>query len=191
MACTPEMRRTELRLGFLNSVVVGTIYVAATLTTGYAGLDQKIAVPVITFVTNLLSYVSDILLSKMCFEKWDEVGKVVILTFSKADASQKFRWLLRSFGSMMFVRNVVLSLLDALLVGKLSEMSRKALDEEKILSGPKYAWVRNAFVTLAISVLTFNVIMNSLRFSWVYEIEPDISVTTIVAFWLVYMITHS
>ena len=172
-------------------MIVGTIYICALVLSGVAGADPKITVPVFTFLTNILAYTTDILSSKICFEKWDSSGQIMLLHYSKSDMVCKFRWLLRSFVSMMFVRNVALALLDALIVGKLSEMARKKLDEAGILVDKKYLWVRNAAVPLFITLVTFNLIMNSLRFAWVYEIEPDVGVTAIVGFWLIYMLTHS
>lgn len=191
MSCTPELRKTELRFGLYNSMVVGTIYVSAILIAGLSGADPKITVPVFTFVSNILAYTTDILASKICFEKWDDSGQIMLLNYSRSDMECKFRWLLRSFVSLMFVRNVALSLLDALIVGKLSEMARKKLDDAGILTGENYLWIRNAAVPLFINLVTFNLVMNSLRFAWVYEIEPDVGITVIVGFWLIYMLTHS
>ena len=182
MSCTPELRNTELRYILYNSMIVGSVYVTTVVVSGLVGADPKLTVPLFTFLTNILAYATDILPSKICFEKWDEPGKIMILIFSRSDMGCKFRWLLRSFVSLMFVRNVALSLLDALVVGKLSEMARKKLDDAGIMTGEKYLWIKNAAVPMFINIVTFNLIMNSLRFAWVYEIEPDIGITMIVGF---------
>lgn len=189
MSCTPELKRAELRLGFVTSIFVGIVYAGTIATASYTGLNQKIAIPVVTFVMNMLGYGTDILIAKRCFNDWDDPSSVSILHFSREDFAERWRWFLRSFVSMMFIRNIVLSLLDALLVAKLSELTTTKLDEVDFMTDQKR--VRNILVPLFVSLVTFNLFVNALRFAWVYQIDPDIGLTTLIMFWLVFVIFMS
>ena len=75
-----------------------------------------------------------------------------------------------------------MSLLDALVVGTLTEMVTERLDRRGVWSAKK--WLRDPLIALFIGMITFNLYVNVLRFAWVYSNDPNISITVIVSMWL-------
>ena len=182
MSCTPEIQKAELRWGFLTSLVSGGLNAAVLFYAGFKGWDPQVSYPVIMFTVGLLGHALDILVAKRCFGGWRDPSKVRILGYSSRDFARRLAWYGRSLVSMSFVRHLMVALLDALVVGKLTEITTDRLDRGKVWTSHK--WIRDPLVATFIGLITFNLYVNVLRFAWVYQNDPNISVTVIVSMWL-------
>lgn len=182
MSCTPELRKLELRLGFMTSVASGGLNAGLLFYAGVKDWDPKVWFPVIIFCVGLLGHALDILLAKRCFGTWTTPSRNVILGFTPSDVGKRVVWYLRSLVSMSFVRHLMLALLDALVVGKLTEITSERMDRAGFKVASK---LRDPLIAVFIGLITFNLYVNVLRFAWVYETEPDLSITVIVSMWLV------
>lgn len=183
MSCTPSLQKKELRWGFLTSILSGGTNAAALFYAGYKGWDPKVSYPLIMFVVGLFGHALDILIAKRCFGDWRNPGQVNILGYTAADFARRVAWYARSLVSMSFVRHLMLAMLDALVVGKLTEIATEKLDAHRAWVDQK--WIRDPLVATFIGLITFNLYVNVLRFAWVYNSDPNLSITVIVSMWLV------
>lgn len=189
MSCTPELSKTELRLGLATSVVTGMVNAGLQVSASHAGLDPRVAVPVTLFSLGLVGHALDILLAKRCFPVWSGSGEVEVLGLGPRDFGRRAAWYGRSLLSMSFARYLLLSLLDTLVVSRLSQVATRKLDEYGLLVGQRV--YRDPLVVLMIGLITFNLYVNVLRFAWVYESSPNLSLTVILSLWMVYMLVDS
>lgn len=189
MSCTPQLRKKELRWGFLTSIASGGINAGSLFYASSRGWDTRTAFPVIIFCVGLIGHAMDILIAKRCFSGWKDPDKVEIYGYGPYDWGRRAAWYGRSLVSMSFVRHLMIALLDALVVGKLTEISTSKLDESGGLS-----WIskklRDPLVATFIGLITFNLYVNVLRFAWVYQSDPDVIITIMVSVWLVFVVYY-
>lgn len=187
MSCTPEIRKKELRAGFLTSMAMGSVMSATLFYASHRGWNTDVAYPVIMFTTNVIGFALDILVAKRCFNSWSDPKTVEIYGYRGADWGRRAAWYGRSVLSMSFVRNLMLSLLDVLVISNLSKIAVHKLRGTWLAERvPKK--VLDPVVTILMGLLTFNLFVNALRFSWAYQSEPDTLVTVVLAMWLVFVL---
>lgn len=190
MSCTPQLRKQELRWGFLTSLFSGGINTGALFYASNRGWDPKTTFPLIMFTVGLIGHAMDIIIAKRCFHSWSNSNVVEKYGYSPPDLRKRVLWYGKSLISMSFVRHLMVALLDALVVGKLTEIASKKLDgrvkTEKRVSNK---W-RDPLIATFIGLITFNLYVNVLRFSWVYQTDPDILVTVAVSMWLVFVMYY-
>lgn len=188
MSCTPQIRKSELQWGVLTSLLSGGLNAAILFYASFQEWDTRVAYPTIMFSVGLLGHALDVIFAKRCFGEWGNPAKVNILGYTSADFGSRVAWYLRSLVSMSFVRHLMVALLDALVVGKLTEIATARLDRGNLYTKQKR--IRDPLVATFIGLITFNLYVNVLRFAWVYQNDPNISITVIVSMWLLGVIYY-
>ena len=118
---------------------------------------------------NLLGYSLDILFAKRCFEKEE-----IPITYLK----YRFLWWLKSFTTPVFMKFFVVVIIDLILFTILLRTSLKTLDEK----GIKFRF-RDAIVAAVISIVTFVLYVNFLRFKWAYVMNTNPVIDMVILAW--------
>ena len=171
----------------MTSIASGGLTAALLFLAGYRGWGKQ-AFPLISFSVGLLGHASDILIAKRCFSDWRDPGKVSILGFSARHWGKRVAWYLRSLASMSFARHLMVSAVDSLVVGRLTTIACRHLDRAEVMT--KRKWLRDPLVAVFVGLVTFNLYVNVLRFSWVYQSDPNVAITVLMTMWLIGVIYY-
>lgn len=161
-------------LGTVVSVVVGLLSSLLTeaLQRANASLETAVFTSIVT--GNVIGYIGDIMFAKCQFG--DEV-------YAFGAWRQKLVWLLRSFMSQEFVRFLLTVVIDILFSVTVTSLAVDALDRW----GVRFS-MRNSLVAGTVSVLTFLLFVNHLRFSYAYADDVPFSHDLIVYAWVSVMV---
>eukprot|EP00873_Tetraselmis_striata_P033806 jgi/Tetstr1/454070/TSEL_040989.t1 len=187
MSCTPQIRKLELTLGAVTSGVSGGLTAGLLFYGQHKGWDPDVSRPVTMFSMSVLAYALDVLFAKRCFQLWSNPDHVSVRGYGAADWGHRVLWFLRSLVSMVFVRHLALSLVDSLVISNVTEIASAKLDEMRLLLQNKW---RDVAVTGIVSVITFNMYVNVIRFSWVYSTAPNITITILLSMWLLFVLYY-
>ena len=161
-----NMSSEELSRGFITSGA-----------SGIAAFALIFILPVFGFSVHAASAISNVLMSF--------VGFLLDVTFAKdfkdkdVTLLDKLAWFARSLIGYPFLRVVVLTAIDGLVVWILMHYLLPVLDKRKI----KFAG-RDAFIAAGLTALNFVLFVNPMRFQWAYvpAEQPTPAVNITVAF---------
>ena len=111
-------------------------------------------------IGNILSYSFDIIFAKQIFNK--EIVKY-------RDFGYRFTYLINSYMSRKFLKFVITVIIDVILIETIYNEVIKYLDKYEI----KFVY-RDSIIAGSISIGTFLLFINSLRFNWAYADEENI-----------------
>jgi hypothetical protein len=168
--------------GLLASIGSGTISSSLNyiLTTAF-----KMNIHTSTFISmyligNLLTYCFDILFAKEHF--YDSVLKKNI-AYEFGAFSKKFSWLIKSFSDKYFLRFFVTVMIDSIIGLAILKWVIRTLDDNFILTNKKYIKYRNIVVAILVSVFTFILYLNALRFNWAYSNDNNPIMNLLILIW--------
>lgn len=127
---------------------------------------------------NVAGYVFDIMFAKERFVVGGAVAPLPYTAFSK-----RFRWLIRSFAQRQFFRYLVTVIIDSLVLLALLQYTLGELDKR----GVNFPY-RNVVVAASISVFTFFLYNNILRFDWAYSDNENPVMNVVVIMWVTLVI---
>lgn len=119
---------------------------------------------------NLLTYFLDIMIAKRDF------GGVSV---PYDDLSTRYAWLLRSFAGPPFHKFIVAAIIELVIV--YASLAKAIIFCDK--HGIKF-WMRDAALAGAIAGLSFLLVMNILRFNWVFNETESITLNIVVLAWM-------
>lgn len=170
-----EVFNEEKARGMACSTVSGCI--AGGLTVAGVKLGMKTTTSAVVFlyiVGNIMTYAADIMFAKRSFLQDGRIVRLPYDAFHKRSA-----YLLRSFVGRKFVKFGVTVLLDTLIGLALLRAATRFMDENDFLVHFKY---RDAITAILITIFTFMLYLNILRFDWAYsDVEnPMLNVTVLM-----------
>lgn len=144
---------------------------------------------------SVFGYTMDILFAKsnFCIPQGYNGKKPYQGHVSYIDFAARGMWLLRSFINKHFFRFVITVIIDTLIGLSLLHALTKYADDNNILTDFQY---RNMFIAAAVSITTFFLFTNVLRFDWAYSDVESPLMDVVVLMWvaiviLVYAVTYS
>jgi len=152
----------------------------------YLGMDPTLSSLLFVYVLgNSVAYTGDIMFAKERFlpntkrkKKEEEEDAPHEEKKIPYDAYlERFMWLLRSFADKYFYRFIVTVVVDTLVGIALIRASIDFLDEHEVLTDFKW---RDMFVTGLVSVITFFLYTNVLRFDWAYRSYTDVTTDMVI-----------
>lgn len=175
--------------GFFTSVASATIAGGLNVLGTYMGLDPTLSVLVSVYLLgNAVAYVGDIMFAKEKFANLD--GRSSSSPSERVipyDAyMQRLTWLLKSFTDRYFYRFVITVVLDTLVGISIIRASIDFLDDHDVLT--EFMW-RDLFVTGLVSVFTFFLYTNVLRFDWAYRSDTDLTMDMVVLVGMIVVMT--
>jgi hypothetical protein len=131
---------------------------------------------------NILTYTLDILFAKRSFRVRHYQGRPNYEgPIPYGDLATRGAWLLRSFISKQFYRYVITIIIDIFITIVVLRYAIAELDRRKILTDFKY---RNVIVAALISIVSFFLYVNVLRFDWAYADDDQPVFNIIVMMWV-------
>ncbi|AUF82160.1 hypothetical protein TetV_068 [Tetraselmis virus 1] len=186
MSCSSKNQTKELAGGLAFSGIVGVFFGTVVYLAEKFHPGKKWIQPLLNVIASLISYFLDIVFAKVCFQIFSS-GKVEIYSFTKEGLIKRFLWFIRSIPTFNFFRYVIIAILDAIVVRKLTTRIEKLADNHNVMTSHKP--IRNTIVTVFISFLTFNLYVNILRFQWAYvESTDNLIITILLMLWLSFML---
>ncbi len=168
--------------GILASTGSGTIasILNYVLTTAF-----KMNIHTSTFISmylvgNFLTYCFDILFAKEKF--YDSVLKKNI-AYEFGAFRKKFVWLIKSFSDKYFLRFFITVMIDSIIGLAILKWVIRTLDDNFILTNKKYIKTRNVVVAILVSVFTFMLYLNALRFNWAYSSDDNPIMNLLILIW--------
>ena len=161
---------TSLSAGFIANILV-------MLGEKKWGMDVATSAAVFGLgVGNVIGYIADIMFAKENF-----LIKGVLHQYGLGQLALKFKWLLNSFISKTFFRFWIIVFIDMILTLTLVDYLAKYMDENKWFTKVKY---RNSLIVFFISITTFLLYVNPLRFNWAYNIDENPMMNIMILMWL-------
>ena len=161
---------TSLSAGFIANILV-------MLGEKKWGMDVATSAAVFGLgVGNIIGYIADIMFAKENF-----LIKGVLHQYGLGQLALKFKWLLNSFISKTFFRFWIIVFIDMILTLTLVDYLAKYMDENKWFTKVKY---RNSLIVFFISITTFLLYVNPLRFNWAYNINENPMMNIMILMWL-------
>jgi hypothetical protein len=124
---------------------------------------------------NLLVYVLDILFAKEIIN-----GERV----SYLDAGTRLRWMLKSFFKSTFLKYIITILIDSIILVEMLDFGIFVCEK----NGIRFKF-RNEIIAGLISIVTFILWVNALRFNWAYAETENATLNIIIIAWLGISIT--
>jgi len=169
------LRGEKLR-GFVTSIVSASVAGGFKVIGTNLGMDPTLSSLLFVYLLgNSVAYVGDIMFAKERFGPKDGGGKETHIPYSAY--MQRFMWLLHSFTDKYFYRFVVTVVVDTLVGIALIRASIDFLDDHEVLTDFKW---RDLFVTGLVSVITFFLYTNVLRFDWAYRSDTDVTTDMVI-----------
>ena len=119
---------------------------------------------------SFVGYILDILFAKSSFS-----GRAV----PYSDLATRTRWLVKSFISSPFMKYVVTVIIDTLIMVELLKTILDFLDAKEI----RFKF-RNEVCAAVVSVLTFILYVNAMRFNWAYVDSENVLINVLMLAWL-------
>ena len=186
--CTLADRRKEESWGALTSVVTGAVSYIILYVGTRSGLDVISSNAISVVLGNLISYCTDILLAKRCFQDHDSHAEI---TLPMTAFKQKALWMMRGIITYGFVRFVVTVVIELLVTTVLIDYTRRTLDAKGVWnSTPKQKLWRDIGIAVVVSLIAFNVFSNRLRFSWAYRPDVPFIMDIVVYAWLTLLLVN-
>nr|WRJ69598.1 hypothetical protein TetV2_00149 [Oceanusvirus sp.] len=181
-SCDASLKTKEMFHGVIVSGVSGVGYAAFVWVGEKLSKDPRWVTPTASVLFNVIGYIFDILIAKKCYVD-HSTGVLKILRYDTKGWIDRLKWLIRSFATLTFVKYCLLTVLDTLMVTKLLERAKRIMNDNDVLT--KHKAIRNAAASVLISLITFNLYVNILRFRWAYSAGPDdLVITVILVMWM-------
>ena len=178
MACTPGSEREKF-LGTVVSILVGLMSTGLMFVSQSAGATVEASVVYASIFGNFIGYSGDILVAKQCFDAWDaDLDSYVPVKYDQWDVQQRFIWYAKSLASKSFLRFILTVLIDIIVSLAIIDLVTQLLDDLKINFG-----VRDTIVAGLVSVLTFQIFVNEIRFNYAYNRSENFTHDIIVFAW--------
>lgn len=162
-----------------SGVTTGGIYVASLELLGMSFIVSTVAI--LYGFGSVFSYSLDILFAKRDFRVRSYNGQSRYEGPVPYGAfGVRFAWLCKSFISKQFFRYVVTILIDTLMGLALLQAGINALDRNNILMGNSW---RNSALAIFITIFTFFLYSNVLKFDWAYRDGDDPLMNIVVLMW--------
>jgi hypothetical protein len=178
MACTQGTPREKF-LGTVVSILVGLISTGILFLSQAAGASVEGAVVYASILGNFIGYSGDILIAKQCFDAWDaDLGEYVPVKFDQWDVEKRFVWYVKSLASKSFLRFILTVLIDIIVSLAIIDLITQLLDDLNINFG-----IRDTLIAGIVSVFTFQVFVNEIRFNYAYNRSDNFTHDLIVFAW--------
>lgn len=172
-----EFSEEKIR-GALTSVASGMTSGLLNVMGVSVGLSPIASTVIFTYlVGSILGYVTDVLFAKRSFQLTAD-GPMTIVPYSQF--APRIAWMLRSFIGRQFYRYVITVLLDTLIGVAILSATVRFLDQRQMFKEFKY---RDAVIAVIVSVFTFFLYVNILRFDWAYSDKDDPFLNIVVLMW--------
>lgn len=171
-----KISNIEHTRGVLTSILSSIITQFIIFITSNTKIKNKdLVLYVITFIiANFLSYSLDILLAKDNFN-----GKRVSLY----DVETRFAYLFEKILSFQIVKFFMIVCIDFMIVNSIFKKSRQFLDKKDI----KFKY-RDQLLMFGITLFTFMLYGNLLRFDWVYIDKTNKVIDMLILIWLTILV---
>jgi len=167
--------------GILTSLAAGGTSGGLNFALVGAGLGPELSAFIGMYVIgSLLSYTFDIMFAKRNFPVRSGTTEASVVQLAYTDFAGRGVWLLRSLLGKYFYRFVVTVLLDSLVGIILLRAAIRQMDKLDFLTDFAF---RDAFVAAGISVFTFLLYNNILRFDWAYSDVNDPILNVVILMW--------
>lgn len=176
VACVQGTPR-EKYLGAAVSVLVGILSTGLLMGSQSMGATTETSVVLANLVGNFLGYTGDILIAKQCFDAWNGTEYVPV-KYDQWDVRNRFVWYLKSMASKSFLRFVLTVTIDLIVSLAIIDMVIQVLDDLNI----KFRF-RDAIIAGGVSIITFQVFVNEIRFNYAYNRSSNFTHDLIVFMW--------
>lgn len=178
MACTQGTPREKF-LGTVVSILVGLISTGILFLSQAAGATVEGAVVYASIFGNFVGYSGDVLVAKQCFDAWDaDLGEYVPVKYDQWDVEKRFVWYVKSLASKSFLRFILTVLIDIIVSLAIIDLVTQLLDDLNINFG-----IRDTLIAGVVSVFTFQVFVNEIRFNYAYNRSDNFTHDLIVFAW--------
>lgn len=162
---------TEKVRGGIASAISGLLSNIANAGLIVAGVDPILSTLLTLQVAgNLFTYFLDIMIAKREFHG-------VVVTYN--DLRTRFTWFLHSFSGPPFHKYVVACIIEAIIVDAGLSRARQICDKYKI-----QFFMRDAVLASLIAAVSFILVMNVLRFNWVFNEAESTTLNIVVLAWM-------
>lgn len=176
MVCSQVTAREKF-LGTVVSIVVGLLSTGILIAAEAAGASVDESVLYASLIGNFLGYSGDILIAKQCFDAWDGEAYVPV-RYDQWDVEKRFVWYVKSLVSKSFLRFVLTVTIDIIVSLAIIDIVTQLLEDLGIKFG-----LRNTLVAGLVSVFTFHVFVNEIRFNYAYSRSDNFTHDLIVFAW--------
>lgn len=167
----------EKTIGTVVSIVVGFISTGILVISQTLGASIETSVLITNILGNFIGYTGDVVVAKQCFDEWDGENYIPV-NFDQWDIRRRFLWYLKSLISKSFIRFILTVVIDTMVSLAIIDLVTKLLDDLKIVFR-----FRNSLIAGVVSILTFQVFVNEIRFNYAYTRATDFTNDLIVYMW--------
>lgn len=176
MACTQGTPREKF-LGTIVSIVVGLLSTGVMLASQAAGGTVEASVVYANIIGNFVGYSGDVLVAKQCFDAWNG-EEYVPVKYDQWDVQKRFVWYAKSLASKSFLRFVLTVTIDIIVSLAIIDLVTQLLEDLGIKFG-----LRDTLVAGFVSVFTFQIFVNEIRFNYAYDRSDNFTHDLIVFAW--------
>lgn len=176
MVCTQGSRREKI-IGTVVSILVGLVSTGILFLAQTTGASVETAVIYASLFGNFIGYSGDVLVAKQCFDDWNGEDYTLV-KYDQWDVQKRFVWYVKSLISKSFVRFVLTVVIDIIVSLALIDLLTQLLDDLGIKFG-----IRDAVLSGLISMFTFQVFVNEIRFNYAYNRSDNFTQDLIVFAW--------
>lgn len=176
MVCSQGTPREKF-IGTVVSVLVGLVSTGVLVASQTAGASIEGSVVYANLIGNFLGYSGDILVAKQCFDAWDGEAYVPV-RFDQWDVEKRFVWYVKSLASKSFLRFILTVSVDIIVSLVIIDLVSQLLEDLGIKFG-----FRDTLVAGAVSMFTFQIFVNEVRFKYAYTRSDNFTHDLIVFAW--------
>ena len=175
---SPESFRNEKLRGAVTAWTTAIAANSLNMLGASLGMNPQLSsVLFLSLFGGLLNYALDILFAKEVFMVGGKVGPVPY-----GDLSTRFAWLLASLSQKYFFRYIITLLIDSIIFVAIFRFVKMSVTYKQLV--PQKNKVVELLVAGGISLFTFVLYMNVLRFDWAYSHENNPILNMLVIIWL-------
>lgn len=176
MVCSQGTPREKF-LGTLVSILVGLMSTGILVVSQAGGASIEGSVVYANVIGNFLGYSGDVLVAKQCFDAWDGEAYIPV-KYDQWDVQNRFVWYVKSLASKSFLRFILTVTVDIIVSLAIIDLVTQLLEDLGIKFG-----IRDTLVAGLVSVFTFQVFVNEIRFNYAYNRSDNFTHDLIVFAW--------
>lgn len=176
VACVQGSPREKF-VGAVVSALVGLLSTGILVGAQTMGASTEASVVYANLIGNFMGYTGDILIAKECFDMWNG-SEYVPVKYDQWDVRNRFVWYLKSLASKSFLRFVLTVTIDLIVSLAIIDLVTQLLDD----LGIKFKF-RDAIVAGGVSVFTFQIFVNEIRFNYAYKRSSNFTHDLVVFMW--------
>lgn len=176
VACVQGSPREKF-VGAIVSVIVGLISTGILVGAQAVGASTEASVVYANLIGNFLGYTGDILVAKECFDAWTG-SEYVPVKYDQWDLQNRFVWYVKSLASKSFLRFVMTVTIDLIVSLAIIDLVTQLLDDLNV----KFRF-RDAIVAGGVSMVTFQIFVNEVRFNYAYKRASSFTHDLVVFMW--------